>query len=253
MLPLCKSALLVTLLALAGCASPIPVKSMVKNPGAYSATHFSRASIPFQADPALPAAGTVPMGFKQLTFKGVAEPAKPTPGQDLSLELQLFNDDDSGMLRSVERIDSNGLPISYLFEYTYHGLVPVAYQYAGLSREQAPATRYASDVTRRDKLLPLNCDTHYGYAYRLGFRSPLASSDPVTIECRSGVASPASTVIPEASGNLVVLTCRSRNKAGVVNIETEVAFLLDYGVGVTLHSKTADRQIRYRYTSMSQR
>lgn len=52
---------------------------------------------------------------------------------------------------------------------------------------------------------------------------------------------------------MIVLTCRSRNNAGVVHLEAEVAVLLDYGVGVTLRSKTAERQVRYRYTSMSLR
>lgn len=193
--PLCTSALLAVALALAGCANPVPVKSMAKDPGAYSAGNFSRANIPFQAGPALPGVGTVAMGFRQLTLKGGAEPAKPTPGHELSLELQLFNDDDSGMLRSVKRIDSNGIPISYLFEYTYHGLVPLAYQDAGLSGAHAPATRYASDITRWDSLLPLKRNATYGYTYKLGYRSPLASSNQIAIECRSGLAAPASAAV----------------------------------------------------------
>ncbi|HET7922839.1 MAG TPA: hypothetical protein VFM15_08815 [Gammaproteobacteria bacterium] len=237
------------LLALAGCATGVSVKSILANPDDQLASAFTPANLSANARDTVKNADSTPLGFHKMVINLHWDLIDNDKTKTVQLEQQrTFVNAGGSFVQSIIRDSRNGVPTSTQFDLTYRGLVTLRSQQFLASSVRIPLAMATHKFT---SFTPIGNGNNLDYAYTYGYAGQWAGFRDERKTCTQGKPYPASKIFATLQGQARDIECTTYNNNNVTTGTRGYAYLEHYGIALYLHAKLADGDSDAKVTSVT--
>ncbi len=233
-----KSACLLAIFFLAGCAPPVQVKEVLANQTGFLDSNFSPDNLPPPVRNTITQADNRPLGFHKMVFHldwtlNIDDKAKTTHEDQI---LTLTNAG-GGFARTLIEDSRNSVPTYQQDSLTYRGLLPLRQQSFTMSASIGGFAYVIHDLKQFDPIKP-TADT-LEYAYTSGTSQQFMNFRDGRMTCNLGKPYSASQLFVSLVGQARKVDCTWYNSNGAVSGKRTYAYLEHYGVAIGTGSQLA--------------
>jgi hypothetical protein len=217
-----------------------PAADMFRDRNAYMEQYFSPSVLPEQLRKALEAADSKPVSFSRITFTSRRKVFSDTGQVPVTyLDQAVYQNAGNGLVQMMVTVQSNGFDISTSFSLSYRG-------YVGLLLQNVPSTAYSLppviQVRSVEHFEPVMSSNSMSYAFHSGYVGNSRIYSPYQMYCHAGRSYSGTVINGNIQGSVREMECQITNANGVVTQTRTYGYLEQYGVALTLHSKTPANQ-----------
>lgn len=226
------------------------VKSIMQDTDGYASRQFTPSMLPAEARNAIVNMDASPAGFGRMVVE-VQSTSRKVGSTDV-VEFDghwVVENQGNGMMRSVETMSANGIPVSMTLNLTYRNIVNLRSQLVRLDQTYAPRIVQTTAVSHFDAV-PSGLG-QLSYAFTEIYEGlPRASAD-AQVKCTFGAAFSAADLNPKVTGSARGLDCEFINRNGVTTSRMHYAYLDKYGIAMLLDRESATAHITFKITGFN--
>jgi hypothetical protein len=250
-----------TTVLLSGCVPPpvarppiaqgqTTVKSIMQDTDGYASRQFTPFMLPADARNTIVNMDASPAGFGRLVVD-VRSTSRKVGGADVA-EFDghwVVENQGNGMMRSVETMSANGIPVSMTLNLTYRNIVTLRSQLVRLDQTYAPRIVQTTAISHFDAVPSGLGQLNYAFT-EIYEGLPRVSVDAQT-KCTIGAAFSAADLNPKIAGSARGLDCEFINRNGVTTSRMHYAYLDKYGIAMLLDRENATAHITFKIAGFS--
>ncbi|WP_426662654.1 hypothetical protein [Rhodanobacter aciditrophus] len=226
------------------------VKSIVQDTDGYASRQFTPFMLPAEARSAIVNMDATPAGFGRLVVD-VRSTSRKVGGPDIA-EFDghwVVENQGNGMMRSVETMSANGIPVSMTLNLTYRNILSLRSQLVRLDQTYAPRIIQTTAISHFDAVSSGLRQLDYALT-EIYEGLPRVSVETQT-KCAFGAAFSAANLNPKIAGSARGLDCESINRNGVTTSRLHYAYLDKYGIAMLLDRENATAHITFKIMDFS--
>ncbi|MFK2929645.1 hypothetical protein [Dyella agri] len=226
------------------------VKSIMQDTDGYAGRQFTPYMLPAEVRSAVVNMDATPAGFGRLVVEVRTTNRKIGSGEVSEFDGHwVVENQGNGMMRSVETMSANGIPVHMTMNLTYRNILNLRSQQVQLDQTYAPRIVQVGAVSHFDAvssgLGQLNytvTDTYEGL--------PRVTAESQT-RCTFGAAFNAAELSPKIAGSARNFDCEFFNRNGVTTSRLHYAYLDKYGIAVLLDRENSTAHITFKITDFN--
>lgn len=223
------------------------VKSIMQDTDGYASRQFTPYMLPAEVRSAIVNMDAATAGFGRLVVE-VRTTTKKIGSADVS-EFDghwVVENQGNGLMRSVETLSANGIPVHVTMNLTYRNILNLRSQQVQLDQTYAPRIAQVSTVSHFDAVSSGLGQLNYAVT-NMYEGLPRASADSQT-RCTFGAAFNAAELNPKIAGSARNFDCEFLNRNGVTTSRLHYAYLDKYGIAMLLDRENSTSHITFKIT-----
>jgi len=216
--------------AAAGCATTVPVKEVVSDPGTYL-KQFATVSPEIIAK--------LPKNEPAIAFMRMEIETKSTeirtdqkPGDRDLTATRVLTNGGGNLVHAYDTIRNNGVPFRINYRTSYRGVVPLKWQTVFLNRQNTDVSYEIKTVKQFDSLATGRDKAEFNFSY--GSQPQIANYYDGREVCTLGPAKPARELHATLAGSMIEVSCDNYGANGQFSSKATYAYLSQYGVAVQI-------------------
>jgi hypothetical protein len=226
------------------------VKSIMQDTDGYASRQFTPYMLPAEVRNAIVNMDATPAGFGRLVVE-----VRTTNRNISSANIAEFDghwvveNQGNGMMRSVETMSANGIPVSMTMNLTYRNIVNLRSQQVQLDQNYAARIVQTTAVSHFDAVSSGLGQLNYALT-EIYDGLPRVSVDDQT-RCTFGTAFSAADLNPKIAGSARNFDCEFVNRNGVTTSRLHYAYLDKYGIAMLLDRENSTSHITFKITDFN--
>lgn len=229
---------------------PTTVKSIMQDVDGYASRQFTPYELSGEVRSAVANMDSSPAGFGRMVVE-VRSTSRKIGSADVA-EFDghwVVENQGNGMMRSVETLSANGIPVELTLNLNYRNIVTLRSQQVRLDQTYAPRIVQTTAVSHFDAIPSGLSQLSYGFSETYE-GLPRVSVDSQT-KCTFGAAFSAADLNPKIAGSARNLDCEFFNRNGVTTSRSHYAYLDKYGIAVLIDRENATAHTTFAITDFS--